>query len=1122
MGLDRRLGSGMKTWIFIFWAAAGLSLRAEYKVRVWEEPLSIPTYIVKAAEKNPIFYDGRAYQGAQGTVYPYPFLDGLTDIRKDKVYRACYLENEYIKICVLPEIGGRIFSAVDKTNGYDFFYRQHVIKPALIGMLGAWISGGVEWNFPHHHRATGFMEIDHTLTRNPDGSATIWVGEMELRHRMRWSVGLTLYPGKSYLEVRVRLVNRTPYAHSFLFWTNASVHAGNEYQVIFPPDTELATYHGKTQFSRWPVSTEVFRGVDYSRGVDISRYKNHTASLSFFAWGSRGNFLAGYDHRSEAGVVHVADPYIVPGKKFWTWGTGARGEMWEKILTETDGPYLELMVGAYSDNQPDYTWLHPYEEKRFSQYWFPVREMKGIKAANRKAALYGEALPGNKYFVCVNTTSPVSGAAVRLVSEGRVLAEEKVSVSPRKPFRKEFELSDDLREDRVCVQLLSPDKNLILEYQPVSRVDPDLPPPAETPSPPGEIGTVEELYLTGLRLEQFFNPVLDPYPYYQEALRRSPNDYRVNTALGRLYLQRGMAGKAEACLSRAVSRITWNYTHPKDAEALYYAGLVHRKKGNLKEAFDAFQEAAWDQAWAAASYYQAAEIASSRKNFESALQLCRRSIGASGNRGSPLVLEAALLRHLGFAGEARKKAEKVLKEDPLNFRAGYELCRAAGAEKTEEGRRLLDLLIERMRDNPQSYLELACDYTGCGLWEEAGHVLSLAAGGEIKETVRHPLIYYYLGAVMEKMGYEQKALHYYGLGAEISPDYCFPFRLESWDILSRARRHNPDDARAAYYIGNLLYERQPEKAVEAWETSASDDPGYSVVHRNLALAYARMPNELTRAVAAMERAVACAPDDPRLYYERDLLYEAAGLPAEKRLDALLENHHVVRERDDALSREVGLLVRMGRYRQALEILKKHHFHIWEGGGRIHSIYVDAHLLYGVSLFGQGNVSRAQSHFQSALEYPENLEVGRPRHGGREAQVCCFLAEAAEVLGNPEKRVKFLEKAASYDRGWSELSYYKASALMKLGRREEAADIFEGLLDFARGELDAAPARDFFEKFGERLSEKKRRAQWEYLCGLALLGKGEKAEARKKFRNCMELDPNHLWAPVYYSDNSHSP
>ncbi len=343
------------------------------EVTIREEKLVLPTYMTRGPSIFPIFYGGRAYQGAQGRVYPYPFWDELTDERREVAYRAVYLENRYVRLCVLPELGGRIFSARDKTNGYDFFYRQSVIKPALIGMLGAWISGGVEWNVPHHHRATSFQPVDYAVQQNSDGSKTVWIGELELRHRMSWAIGLTLHPDKSFIQSTVRIINRTPLAHSLLYWANVAVHTNEDYQVIFPPETRFATYHGKNQFAHWPVARETYNRVDYSPGVDISWWKNHPAPTSFFAWNCMDDFMAGYDHGRRAGVIHVADHHIMPGKKFWTWGTGSQGKRWETILSDTDGPYLELMVGAWSDNQPDYSWIQPYETRTISHYWYPLR-----------------------------------------------------------------------------------------------------------------------------------------------------------------------------------------------------------------------------------------------------------------------------------------------------------------------------------------------------------------------------------------------------------------------------------------------------------------------------------------------------------------------------------------------------------------------------------------------------------------------------------------------------------------------------------------------------------------------------------------------------------------------------
>ncbi len=272
-----------------------------------------------------MFYFGRASQGAEGRVYPYPLYDTLTHEKADKTYRIVYLENEYVRIGILPEIGGRLFEAVDKSNNYDFIYRQHVIKPALIGLIGAWMSGGIEWNIPHHHRATTFLPVQSTIEENADGSKTVWVGELELRQRMRWAVGYTLHPGKSYLECSVRIINRTPVANTMLCFANVAVHANDEYQVIFPPSTQYVTFHGKREFTTWPIATTRFNGVDFSRGVDVSWYKNHANANSMFAWNYEDDFFAGYDHGKEAGIISVADHHVVPGKKFWTWGNGPAG-----------------------------------------------------------------------------------------------------------------------------------------------------------------------------------------------------------------------------------------------------------------------------------------------------------------------------------------------------------------------------------------------------------------------------------------------------------------------------------------------------------------------------------------------------------------------------------------------------------------------------------------------------------------------------------------------------------------------------------------------------------------------------------------------------------------------------
>lgn len=1094
-----------------------IPLQGAEAVKVWEEPLAIPTYLVGEPDTFPIFYSGRAYQGAKGPIYPYPMLDKLTDVKENKIYKALYLENEFVKICVLPEIGGRIFSALDKTNGYDFFYRQHVIKPALIGMLGAWISGGVEWNFPHHHRATGFMPVDYALAENPDGSKTIWVGEIEWRHRMKWIIGLTLYPGRSYLEATVKLFNRTPLAQSMLYWANVAVHGTEDYQIIFPPGTEYATYHGKNQFTHWPVSTEVFNNVDYTEGVDLSWYKNHPAPTSFFAWNDEDDFLAGYDHGKEAGVVHVADHHIAPGKKFWTWGTGTQGQMWEKILTDTDGPYIELMVGAYSDNQPDYSWLQPYETKIVKQYWFPLREIRGVKGANSEAAINLDLAPNNIVRIGVNTTAVQERAEILLEAEGERLWKRIVDIAPDNPFYTELELPAGVKKHNLRVELNSSSGEELISYTPVAIGNSPFPEAVRPPSPPEEIETVDELYHTGLRLEQFHNPALEPYPYYEEALKRDSDNHLVNTALAILYLKRGMFARAEEKLNLALGRITKNYTRPKNGEAYFYLGLSLRAQHRYEEAFDAFYRAAWSQAWSAASYHNLAELACLKGDYPQAAEFLECCLALNSLDMGARNLKGVLLRKQGRVDDAIQITEDVLEMDPLNFWAGnerYYQLKARGAER--EAVDYLTMLDHGMRGAEQNYLELAVGYGNCGLWDEALDVLGRLTDPGQRKFSRFPLLYYYVGFYLDKKGKKSNALDAYRMAAQMPPGYCFPFRWETLDVLQRAQELNAEDAKAPYYLGNLLCDRQPDKAIAQWEKSASLEANFALVHRNLGLGLARVKNDIPHALERLEKAQRLAAREPRIYYELDLLYEATGVPAKKRLALLEKNHETVRERDDALSREILLLIQTRRYDRALDLLETRHFHVWEGGGRIHSVYVDAHLLRGQDRYFSRDYEGALQDYLEALEYPENLEVGRPVRRGEEPRAHYFAGTAYEALGDDKKAREHYEKSVDRPTKGSEMSYYQAMSYLKLERIDEAEEMFDGLMQSARQRLKDSPDMDFFAKFGEKQSADNRRSQAHFLLGLSYLGRGVKRKARAEFEQALELNINHLWAKHYNS------
>lgn len=350
------------------------------QVTLTEKDWVLPTYPTDEPDKAPIFFRNEAYQGASKHYYPLKMNDQYTGERINKAWKTVVLENEFIELAVTPEIGGKLYYATDKTNDYHFIYKNNVVKPLNIGMTGAWVSGGIEWCVLHHHRASTFLPVDYTTTENEDGSKTIWVAEYEPRHGMRWTIGVTVFPGKSYFKAEGRIFNSSPFTHTFLYWANVATHTNKDYQAIFPPSAQVVTHHSKTHFSHWPISTENYRGRDFTKGVDISWWKNVEESASFFIHELQEDFMGGYDHGKNSGTVHIGDHNIVRGAKLWEWGSGSRGQATEGQLTENDGPYVELMVGAYNDNQPDYSWIRPYEVKSWEQYWYPVRGIEGFKS----------------------------------------------------------------------------------------------------------------------------------------------------------------------------------------------------------------------------------------------------------------------------------------------------------------------------------------------------------------------------------------------------------------------------------------------------------------------------------------------------------------------------------------------------------------------------------------------------------------------------------------------------------------------------------------------------------------------------------------------------------------------
>ena len=785
-------------------------------VKASEEKLTLPTYLLDPPESAPFFERDWSYQRARRSVYPYVLGDNMTRNRENVTYKALYLENEYIKLCVLPEIGGRLFYAIDKTNGYDLFYHQHVIKPANVGMLGAWISGGVEWNVFHHHRATSHLPVDYKIESSPDGSKTIWVGETELRHRMSWAIGITLHPGKSYIEISGRLVNATPDENSMLYWSNVATKVDENYQIIFPTSTDFAAFHTKNYFAHWPVTHETFNGYDYYRNdLDASWWKNHFSSNSMFIHDQKEDFIAGYDHGADAGTILTANHNINKGGKFWLWGPNS---MWDtRILTDSDGHYIELMMGAYSDNQPDYSWIAPYEVKEFTQYYWGLSKIDGVKAGNNAAALNFEPKEDGNWYLGVNATERMIGAKVSVNKDGKLLWSRSINISPAAPFEETITLDPALQPWEMTVTLASPDGKPLLSYTPRqdSSYDKPLPPIVERPKLPKDIENTEECYLVGLRNLQFHNPFIEPEDYFLEVLRRDPGDTRANTKMGYMLRLRGEYDKAAAYLRTAIRRQTHDYTRPEDCEALYNLGLILKAQGKKAEAMDTLYRAVWNYTYNSAANFHLAQIYGGDGAFTEALERLDEAIRYNGAHYSALGFKASILRMQGEKTDALKCLDAVLESNPLNAYATYERDLLTGGNSH----------VALMRDDCESYLELALAYNANGFRDEAVNILQ-----SIDSRKAYPSIKMWLGYLTGDKSKFEEAL-------ALPVEFCNPFRLETIPVLEKAKELFPESEKPWYYEGCLLYNKQQENAAGQWEKALECNPGMDLAWRNLGWYY---------------------------------------------------------------------------------------------------------------------------------------------------------------------------------------------------------------------------------------------------------------------------------------------
>ncbi|MCY0869603.1 MAG: DUF5107 domain-containing protein, partial [Firmicutes bacterium] len=885
--------------------------------------------------------------------------------------------------------------------------------------------------------------------------------------------------------------------------------------------------HGKRDVSRFPIATGTYYKVDYSAGVDISRFANIPVPMSYMAHHSEYDFLGGYDHSRGAGILHVADHHVAPGKKQWTWGSGEFGQAWERQLTDEDGPYVELMAGVFTDNQPDFTWMHPGEERRFSQYFYPYKGIGCVKNATVEAAINLNVADGVAQ-VGVYVTRPRTQAMIQLLQGDQSIWRSQVDLCPNTAYEAQVALDTAQSGDRLRLEVTAADGQLLVAYQtppPPTPQNPvqELPAPQPPLAPPEQLRSTESLLFAGRHLEQYRHATYSPEAYYEEGLRREPDDSRLNVAMGALLARRLAYSEARAYLERAVRAVTRLNPNPYDGEPHYQLGLVLAATDQLTAAYAVLSKATWCAPWSAAAHFALAQIDARRASWSAARAHIEACLLANPHHLRALTLAAALARQTNDWKAAEQAALAALELDPLCAAAQRELYLLARVRQDQPcALRHLSECDRLLADGAYVALALAAEYAEAGLFADAVELLRRALD---QSDDNRALLLYALAYCAEQSEDDQTTTACRAQARLSTLDRCFPNTAFEATALEAATKCDQHDGAARYLLGNLLYDRRRHaEAIELWEQAAALLPSFATVRRNLAIALVNSGHASQRAYDLMRTALELDPADARIFFELDQLRKKLGHAPADRLALLQAHDTLVRSRDDLYTEFVTLHNLVGDFSRALHLLMSRNFHPWEGGeGKPTAQYVRARLGLARACAALSDWQGAIDHAQAALVQPDNLGEGR-LYGRCDNEVHYVLGECLLRVGEQAQAREQFELASLgslapqdaiyYNDQPPHEIYYQGAALRALGCEDAARRNFHRLISHAQTHLHDDTQIDYFAVslpnlliFDDDLNLRNR-IHCLYLIALGEQGLGNWARSRALFAEVLRLDPSH--------------
>ena len=971
--LQRNLFIGIASIVLILVA----SVPGRAQVKAWEGTITIPTY-GWSEDINPKFWAledriklSTTVKGA--IVYPYTMQDHLSRTKEDRTYKALFLENEYLKVTCLPELGGRLHSVFDKTEGKETFHLNNVIKPGMIAMRGAFISGGVEWNAgPQVHTVTILSPVDALVGTNEDGSAYLEVSNLEKTLRTRWTVRVTLHPGKAYLDESIRISNPVDAVNPYYFWNCTAFPCRQGTRFIYP--MTLGTDHYGVKFFSWPIH----------EGRDLSWLKNYPTSASIFSVDCLFDFFGAYDAEADRGVVQVANHYELSGKKAWTWGQWDFGLVSQENLADDDGPYIEVQSGPLP-TQSDYGMLLPRQEVAWREFWYPVHGLgEGFEFATKDVV--AQAIRrGKKLQLRLLATGRFPGASCSVRQQGKELLARQVSLSPERPRtlalspppKGPVDVTIRTKAGRVLASFTTP--------LPIPKISPS-PRPEFMEKPESQL-TIEETFLRARKYDlatnrkkarQWYEKVLAEDPGYSPALR----------ALGVLDLEAGLYEPASERLERVVGR------DRDDALAWYFLGVSRLRSGTPQEALHCARQAARYPARASLAFDLAGRAHAANGEYRQALTAFQKA--ARLNPKDARTRDHRLLAQYkaGNSRSAFKNAQEAVSRHPTDLVPRAILALQGDNEMERFVREVRDFVGE----DDFEMLETSLAFAQLGLTDEAARLLCAVCVDAVTPEKRSPLPMYYLAWFASLHDDAETAREWLRRAASTYKDGIFPSRPEEVPALQYALRENPNDAYAHLHVGNLYaHLGRVAEASTHWRKAAELNSSLSVAFRNLGLYTWAVQNDLLKAARYYRKAIEARPKDQTLY--RDL---AEILMAQGKRPAAIE---LLESTPSEGLRRAEIIIMLAqaysdekRFGECIDLLESTPYFVnWEGQTITWDLFHRAHMKRGEIRFESKDFAGALQDFEAALTYPENIGVGRSNRP-REAAAQYWRGRALQALG----------------------------------------------------------------------------------------------------------------------------